>query len=170
MLLSATGTLAAGIILGGIAHKIELIPGLLALVPALMNMRGCISGPLAMRIGTAFHLGLLEGRAGREEIKRNVYASLILTVATAVLVGVLADALCRILGLPSAGLVVMVGIALSVAILASLVMILLTVAIAIYSAAKGLDPDNITIPLVTTMGDAVTMMCLVLALVLLGFI
>lgn len=166
--ISMLGVSVAGFAFGQMTPCFKLIPGLLIIVPAMLNMRGCISGALAMRLGTAIHMGIIGWKLGHEERKQNIYASLLLTVLTSVFIGVLADLTCRLLGFPSVGIIWLTLIALLAGGLAGLVMISLTMLVATYSSIKGLDPDNVTIPVIAMLGDVIGISCLFLVAIALG--
>jgi mgtE-like transporter len=171
MMLSAIGVMVAGLILGNMVSYVKLIPGLIVLIPAMLNMRGCIASALAARLGTAIHMGIVgwqPNHEAREELKQNIYASLVLTVITSAIIGLLADITCRILNLPTVGPVMLAIIAIIGGGLAGIFMISLTCFIAMYSAKRGMDPDNVTIPLLTTLGDIITISCVFATVILIG--
>jgi len=39
----------------------------------------------------------------------------------------------------------------------------ITVFISLYAARRGIDPDNVTIPIVATLGDVISVLCIFLA-------
>jgi mgtE-like transporter len=163
--------MVAGLILGNMISYVKLMPGLIVLIPAMLDMRGCIASALAARLGTAIHIGIVgwqPNHKAREELKQNIYASLILTIITSAIIGLLADATCRILNLPTVGPITLTAIAIVGGGLAGVFMISFTCLIAMYSAKRGVDPDNVTIPLLTTLGDIITISCVLATVVLIG--
>ena len=53
LLLSGVGELFAGVVLQNFLKFIELFPGILVLLPALINLKCAIASSLAARLGTA---------------------------------------------------------------------------------------------------------------------
>jgi mgtE-like transporter len=150
--------LAAGAVFSRIAERIMLIPGLLVLVPAIMNLRGVIGSSLGARLGSAYHMGLIEPEVGlNDEIIENFKASAALTGISSIFSAFVAFIFCIFLGLPHVTLLEFLIVSLGTGILASAVMLSFTYFIAITSARMGFDPDNVTIPAVTTIGDIVTL-------------
>ena len=58
--LSTAAGFVAGLILGSIAGTLELMPGLLVLIPASVGMRGMIFGAMGARLGTGIAAGVFE--------------------------------------------------------------------------------------------------------------
>ena len=93
-------SLMAGLVLAGMDHRIEVIKGLFVLIPVSIGMRGNLFGALAARLGTAILSGLFSVTRSKDDLLyQNVYASILLTIATAVTMGVLARAMAGLLGL-----------------------------------------------------------------------
>ena len=60
LLLCTIGGVIAGMILHDMENELDLMPGIFILLPAILGMRGNISGALGSRLGSALHLGLIE--------------------------------------------------------------------------------------------------------------
>lgn len=122
-----------------------------------MQLRGNVATALAQRLGSAIHMGVIGWERGfNRELRENIRASIFLTIIVAVVLGLLAyvvalNSLSRHLSFPE-----MLFISLSVATTAGLVQGGLTGFVALYAARKGMDPDNVTIPVVATLGDIFT--------------
>ena len=58
--LSTAAGFVAGLILGSITGTLELLPGLLVLIPASVGMRGMIFGAMGARLGTGIAAGVFE--------------------------------------------------------------------------------------------------------------
>src|SRR4029077_1183683 len=77
--------------LEAITHTLQVLPGLIVLVPAAIGMRGNIFGALGSRLGTSQHSGTFETSWRRQGVLyQNTYAVVILSVTVSVLLGVLA--------------------------------------------------------------------------------
>lgn len=168
--LGLLASMIAGLTLGSISATLEELPGLLVLVPAAIGMRGTIFGALGSRLGTAVHTGTLRfSRRPDTVLGQNVIAAAVLTVATSAALAVLAKAVAVGFGLSNTiSIVDFLVISLVGGILASLLVLAVTVALAAATARFGWDPDNVMAPLVTAIGDLVTLPLLYVATLLLG--
>jgi mgtE-like transporter len=168
--LGLVASLIAGLTLGSISSTLQELPGLLVLVPAAIGMRGTIFGALGSRLGTALHTGTLRfSRRPDTVLGQNVTAAAVLTISTSAALAVLAKAVAVGFGLTGTiSIVDFLVISLVGGLLASLIVLALTVALAAASARFGWDPDNVMAPLVTAIGDLVTLPLLYVATLLLG--
>ncbi|ODS40216.1 hypothetical protein BEH94_07410 [Candidatus Altiarchaeales archaeon WOR_SM1_SCG] len=164
MFLCVVGGVLAGLILNTMEADIKRIPGLLVLLPAVLAMRGNISGAIGSRLGSALHLGLIEpDLKWNKTLSDNVCASLILNVVMSLVLGIIAHYTSVAFGFESAGVVTLTLISLIAGTVAGVVLTGLSVFIAITSYAMGLDPDNVVNPLLLTSGDILTVICLLFA-------
>jgi mgtE-like transporter len=151
----------AGRVFGGMVIFLDQLPGLIVLIPAIMGLKGYIDITLGSRLGSAVHMGLISPEdIWNAETKENVLASLGLGIIMAVVAGVLAHMTLVLLGLPSMGILKLIGIALAAGTLAGVILAFLTVGIMILAFKRGYDPDNITAPLIATGGDIITLSCI----------
>lgn len=167
--LGLLASLIAGLTLGSMSATLEELPGLLVLVPAAIGMRGAIFGALGSRLGTAVHTGTVRfTRRADTVLGQNVLAAAVLTVSTSAAVAVLAKVVAVGFGLEDTISVVdFLVISVVGGVLASLVVLVVTVALAAAAARSGWDPDNVMAPLVTAIGDLVTLPLLYVATLLL---
>ena len=156
-LVCTTGGVFAGIILVKMTDMIEMIPGLLVLVPAILGMRGNISCTLGSRLGSAVHLGLISKIERNPELINNVTGSLMLSLIMSIVLGVLAHLMTVAFGMPSAGILLLVLIAVISGVSSGVILSILAVVITIGAFKHGIDPDNVTTPAIGTLGDVVTM-------------
>ena len=158
LILCGIGEIFAGRIFGGMVGFIEYLPGLIVLIPAIMGLKGNIDVTLGSRLGSAVHMGVISSdNIWCQETKENIYASLALGVIMAVVAGIFADLTCRALGLPSIGPVRLICIALMAGVIAGVILALITVGIIIIAFKRGYDPDNVTAPILATVGDIITL-------------
>lgn len=160
----------AGSVLGGMENSLTILPGILVMIPPLLALRGNIGGALASRLGTGLHQGIVDPEVmWGPEVKTNVGASLFLTFIVSLVAGVLSFFVTVLTGLNPFTFYlfrVLVSIALIAGMLSSFVLIGLSVFVALFSYRRGWDPDNVTSPLVSSLGDFVTMACVYIAVVL----
>lgn len=157
-------TLIAGIVLASAEGQLAGVPGLLALIPAAIGMRGAIFGALGSRLAT----GILTGEFDRELTRksylgRQVEASTILSFASATQAGIIAWAVSRALGLNTVPLLDLVAISLIGGLLSSAVLFVVVIIMARRSAAVGFNLDDAGAPIITATGDVVTLPALLLA-------
>jgi mgtE-like transporter len=84
---------------------------ILVLVPAILGMRGNISCTLGSRLGSAIHLGLIDKIERNPELINNVAGSLTLSLIMSIALGIMAHIFTIALGIQSAGILVLVAIA-----------------------------------------------------------
>ncbi|HOC84764.1 MAG TPA: magnesium transporter, partial [Methanoculleus sp.] len=166
LLVSAAVSSVAGIYLGAAREVLMLIPGLMVLLPSIIDMRGNIAGVLASRLSSSMHLGVFsidfeEGSV----LGDNIRASFVITVLIAFVLGIFAYLASLLSGLPTVGVTDLVLISVTSGIVSGLVVMGITVVIALASYRYGLDLDMIAAPTVTTSGDIVTLPILMLSAV-----
>lgn len=162
-------SLIAGLTLAGMSGRIDVVEGLFVLIPVSIGMRGNIFGGLAARLGTSIHSGLFEVSRDRTGLLyQNVYAATLLTIGTAVAMGVLARAIAGLLDVDTVPVWDLIVIALVGGLLSSAVVLVATIYISITSYRRNWDLDSVGAPLITAMGDVVTLPCLLAASYLVG--
>ncbi len=163
LFLAGLGLVTAGLLLQQMKDVLYKTPGLLVMVPALIALRGGISGAMGSRLGSAIHMGLMgKGNLLNPEAWQNVLAAFILSVVLSLLVGALSHVTSLLLGLGSAGLLKLVLIATVAGTAAGVIQIGITFGIILIAFTWGLDPDNVTTPSLATVGDMITILLLLL--------
>jgi mgtE-like transporter len=157
MALASLASLAAGIILGSIGNTLQLLPGLLILIPAAVATRGNVFGAMGSRLATGVHAGLFVPTRERSGLLyQNVYAATILTFSTSFLIAVLAKTLAVAFGLESISLLDLMVISILGGVLASLAVGGFAVTLSVLGYREGWDLDSVSAPLVTSAGDLFT--------------
>ena len=168
--LSTCAGFVAGLVLGSITGTLEKLPGLLVLIPAAVGMRGTIFGAMGARFGTGVASGLFEptlrrGSLMRRNVVVGILSSLLSSFYLAAVAKLVASAFAK-------GAVIsfwdLVTISVIGGVLASAIALLVTVGMAVLSFRKGWDLDAVSTPMVTAIGDMVTLPCLFLASLLVG--
>jgi mgtE-like transporter len=158
LVLMGIGEVFAGTLFGHSTDALDMLPGLIVLVPALIGLRGNINTTLGSRLGSAAHMGLISSKSfWNDEMKENVKASLVLSVVMSLVAGLLAYGTTMALGKSSLKIIVIAVIAGS---LAGVILAFITIAIILYAFRRGLDPDNVTGPSLSTFGDLITLGCI----------
>jgi len=170
LLLLVIVALVAGLTLGHNTDRLESLPGLLLMVPAAIALRGNIFGAMGSRLGTAIHAGTFRlSLRPSSVVGENLLASLILTIVTSIALAVLAKGAALVFGIAnSISLIDFIVISAVGGLLASIAVVVTALALTAGSVRFGWDPDNVTAPLVTAMGDVATVPALVIASLLVG--
>lgn len=164
VLLSAIGGLMAGTILGGMERQLAAVQGLLVMVPVFLAIRGSVYGSLGSRLSSALHQGLLEPVLSLQPLlRRAVGAALLNGIVASVAAAILTYWTLSALGLPVAPVWRLVVIALIGGILAGSALTIVVVTVAVLGYRRGLNPDDIVGPAVTTAGDIFGMAALLIA-------
>ena len=154
------GAIVAGSTLGVMTDLLNEIPGLIVIIPAIIALRGNISTAFGSRLGSAYHLGVIDAdNLWNEELKQNIIGSLMLSFLVSIIIGILAyvsSILMRVYPNP----VKLILIVLIAGIISGIILTLLTIIIIYLVFKRGYDPDNITGPALATFGDIITMLCI----------
>jgi mgtE-like transporter len=155
--LSTLAGFVAGFALASIAGTLEDLPGLIILIPAAVGVRGAISGAMGARLGTSTHAGTFEVIWDRTGVlAQNVRAGTVFTLGSSVYVAVLAKVSAIAFGLDSISLVDLITISVVGGSLGSGITMIVTVWMAVTSYRRGYDLDAVGTPMVTAVGDMVT--------------
>ena len=171
LLLNTSTSLVAGAFLGSVTGTLADYPGLLLLVPAAIGLRGNVFGALGNRLSTSLHAGTFRLSTSRDSLLgQNVLAALILTLGVSLVLACIAEVLAVAFGIQDRiGLLDMGTISIVGGLLGSVVVLGAAVALAGGAVRYGWDLDSVTAPLVSTLGDVLTLPALVLATVLVGW-
>ena len=154
------GGILAGSTLGVMTDILEKIPGLIVVIPAIIAMRGNISTAFGSRLGSAYHLGVIDAdNMWNEELKQNVIGSLFLSLIISTIIGILAYFSSVLLGV-TPDFLMLITIVLLAGIISAVILTIMTIVIIYLVFKRGYDPDNITGPALATFGDIVTMLCI----------
>ncbi len=139
-----------GYVLSGAGLK--AIPGLLAVVPALISLRGNVSGSFASRLGSMAHLGIFDPEKPFKTAKEGVKAVVFMSVAFSVLAGIFASLILYGTGhdVDFVGIIFVVSMT---ALLSSLLLSTLSILSVSISFRRKIDPDNVVVPIISTVGD-----------------
>ncbi|HEY6698255.1 MAG TPA: magnesium transporter [Acidimicrobiales bacterium] len=167
--LNSSTSLIAGAFLGAITETLQRYPGLLVLVPAAIGLRGNIFGAFGNRISTSIHAGSFRwSLRGEAVLGQNVMASMLLTMGMSLALAVVAKTVAVGMGLTdSIDLLSMSTVSIAGGVLGSIVVLAAALGLTGGAVRYGWDLDNVTAPLVSTLGDVLTLPALYLATLLL---
>jgi mgtE-like transporter len=153
------GGIVAGSTLGSMTTILEGIPGLIVIIPAVIALRGNISSTFGSRLGSAYHLGVINvENMWNEELIQNFIGSLILSFLVSIVIGFLAYLTTIIFFNISPNPIKIILIVLIAGVVSGLILNMLTIGIIYTVFKRGYDPDNITGPALATFGDIITML------------
>ncbi|HID73949.1 MAG TPA: hypothetical protein EYP43_02735 [Thermoplasmata archaeon] len=162
LLFSLTG-FVAGLILGHWVGILDAMPGMIVLVPVAIGMRGNIFGAMASRLGSRLHTGEIEPSFRGGALGVSARTAFVQTMSMSLGVAMLAYLLSNALGFGTITITEMVFISMVGGLLAALPLFIATMGIATVSYRRGLDPDNVTVPMTAALGDLITVPSLFLA-------
>jgi len=162
---SAVGGLFAGVVLGGMQAELRRVSGLLVLVPALLATRGNVYGALGAKLSSALHQGLIDPAFDPDD--ERLVAALTAAMANGVLVSLFAAVVAYgalvALAWPTASLPTLLGIAAVAGLLSGAALTVVVVSAVFVGFRRGLNPDTLVGPVVTTTGDVFGMAMLLVA-------
>lgn len=142
---------------------------MLVLLPAAVAMRGSIFGALSSRLGTSIHAGLFEATRRRNgPLVQNALAAGVLSISISWTLGVLAKVICVAFGVRSVPLTDLVVISVLGGVLSSIIVGSIATTLAIAAHKRDWDLDSVGAPLVTAIGDMVTIPSLFIATFAIG--
>lgn len=164
-IMSISGGLFAGALIAVSIDRLLLVPGLFVLLPGFLSMRGNILGTLSARLTSALHLGTLAPSFKRHPILGgNLIGAFLLVLLISAALGLIA-AFVNWLIIGQFSLLVFY-----VAILAGILSNIIEIPIAIVSVfqlfKRGYHPENIMGPYITTVGDIVSLVALLIVIIL----
>ncbi len=162
--LSTAAGFVAGLILGSITGTLELLPGLLVLIPASVGMRGMIFGAMGARLGTGIAAGVFVPTLRRGGLlAQNVEVAIISAILSSFYLAAMAKLVASAFGEDTVSLWDLVTISVVGGVIASAVILVVTIVLAVKSFRRGWDLDAVSTPMVTAIGDMITLPALFLA-------
>ena len=166
LVLSTLAGFVAGLTLSSITSTLSMLPGLFVLIPAAVGMRGTIFGAIGARLGTSTHAGLFEATLRRDGVlAENIDVAILTTLSSSLYLAALARLMMAALPgeASSISLWDLVTISVVGGLLGSVVILAITVGLSLLSYRRGYDLDAVSTPMVTALGDMVTLPTLFLA-------
>ena len=155
-----------GVSAGGILNSsIETLltnPSLLTLLPLFSGESGSIISVLSARLSSGLHYGLIEPlKKPAENTIHNFLICYVLAIVMFPLIGFIAENSTNILGSTGVGFINIILISLISGLILVSIMIFVVYYISITAYNKDIDPDNVVIPISTSMTDAISSLILV---------
>ena len=163
---------AAGGILNSAVETLLTNPSLLTLLPLFSGECGSLISILGARLSSGLHSGLVEPfNRPQGEAVHNFIISFILAIIVFPLIGLLAEGSSYALGVVGVGFDKILEISTLAGVILVAIMVIIVYYISITSYNNNLDPDNIVIPISTSITDSISSLILIsVSLLLLGFL
>ena len=157
VLITVLAELVVGLELLRVQALFGLLPGLLIILPDLLENRGNIASNLAQRLGTSVYLGIIGWDLGmNDELKVDFLSTLFLSGILSITLSTLAFLYVVLFGIPHISIFGFLFITLIMSLGIETILTIITVLVVLISHKLGLDPDNVTIPIIATVGDILT--------------
>lgn len=140
--------------------KFLMLPILLMFIPIINGVCGNIGSILGARVSSGLHVGYITPDFRGKELRENVIGISLLAMLTFCFIGALVYVISASFKL--------VFIIIGAGMLLTFGVICLCIPTAIVSFRKGIDPDNVVIPILTTGADVLGILCLLLMIKLVG--
>lgn len=161
---------AAGGILNSAVETLLTNPSLLTLLPLFSGECGSLISILGARLSSGLHSGLIEPFNKPEgEAIHNFIISFILAIIVFPMIGLLAEGSSYALGVVGVGFDKILEISTLAGVILVAIMVIIVYYVSITSYNNNLDPDNIVIPISTSITDSISSLILIsVSLLLLG--
>jgi mgtE-like transporter len=162
-----TGGLLAGALLVSYLDVFSVTPWALLLFPGVLSVRGAIGGVFSGRLSTALHLGTV--RASYTKNTRQFYLLLsainTLTFWSSIILGLATTLFGAItIGLTFSDALTILAVNVATMGLSLVLLSPLTIGISILSFKRGMNPDVIIYPVVSTVADVIVTVCYIVVL------
>jgi mgtE-like transporter len=159
----------AGQILQSNQQKLLFYPILLISIPVINGVGGNIGSILGARLASGLHLGTIELNLKDKSMQHNFITTLFVGLITYLILAILIYYIAYIGNIKmNLTLIEFVSILLGTGILLILIISIVCVLTAFLTFKKGLDPDNMIAPIVTTVGDTLGIVFLFLLIGVVG--
>ncbi|MFA5558872.1 MAG: magnesium transporter, partial [Methanofastidiosum sp.] len=153
----------AGSLLDKNLELIGIFPLLFVLSPLFNAENGNIGSILSARISTSFHLGQAEITfLPKLKILKEFFNTFVITIILFPLLAIIAFVMSTLLGIPQMAFFVILKVSIFVAIISSFAIMLTSYYLTYFSVRTNIDPDNVVIPLLTSVMDIASVSILIL--------
>ena len=153
---------SAGGILNSAVETLLSNPSLLTLIPLFSGECGSLISILGARLSSGIHSGLVEPiRKPEGEALHNFAVCFILAIVIFPFIGILAEGSSLVFGVTGVGFEKIIPISALSGLILVTIMVFLVYYISITSYNHNLDPDNIVIPISTSVTDSISSLILI---------
>lgn len=142
---------------------------IIMMVPVINGIGGNIGSILGARLTSALHLGTIEPRLKKQKIlNRNLSATAVIAIGIFSFIAILFFPLSYFGGVSISTAAESTLVLLMAGLMSIAIIVFFTVLLAFVSFSRGLDPDNVVIPVLTSIGDMTGIVCLLILATLMG--
>ena len=164
-MVSIVGDIFAGIVLSILIISFESFLVLILIIPALLSLRGNLSGPFIARTSRDLIIGEFNLKSWFE----NILATYALALITAIAIGILSILLnLFLIRLFTFHIGLLIAIPIISILLTLTISIPCSTALNLLAFKRGLDPNNIVNPIMTAIDDFITVISFYLTIIMLG--
>ncbi len=163
LVVAAFISLSAGLILDSQIESIKAIPLILWMIIPLNGINNNVCSILGSRLTSALHMGTVAKFRGDKVLGRNMRATWLMSFGVFWFTSGIFFGVSLIAGMDVFRALLLMFAFFAASMVAIAVTMFCTIALAFISFRKGLDPDNVVIPVVTSIGDVVGVLCLIIA-------
>ena len=164
-MVSIVGDIFAGIVLSILIISFESFLILILIIPALLSLRGNLSGPFIARTSRDLIIGEFNLKSWFE----NILATYALALITAIAIGILSILLnLFLIRLFTFHIGLLIAIPIISILLTLTISIPCSTALNLLAFKRGLDPNNIVNPIMTAIDDFITVISFYLTIIMLG--
>ena len=164
-MVSIVGDIFAGIVLSILIVSFESFLILILIIPALLSLRGNLSGPFIARTSRDLIIGEFNFKSWFE----NILATYVLALITAIAIGIISIFLnLFLIRLFTFHIGLLIVIPITSILLTLTVSIPCSTALNLLAFKRGLDPNNIVNPIMTAIDDFITVISFYLTIIMLG--
>jgi mgtE-like transporter len=169
ILLTPLLDIAAGALLQAKQPALERLAGLYIIIPPFVSQAGALGGILSSRLSSKLQLGVISPR-GLPERPALVDASIVVVLGIAIfaVIGTVGLGLADLFGRAHPGGATMVSGTLLAGILVMPLILVVGYYVAVLTSRVGLDPDNHSVPIITSVMDLAGVVAILLAMSLSG--
>ncbi len=167
--LCAAISIFSGFFLSKNEAMLKFLPGMLIIIPSFIAINGNISSVITSRLSSALHMGLIKPNFRRTKLlQRNVYSMMFVSLVSFPILGFVAGALNFLLGASSVSFILFPLVTFTAGMITVLILIFISMLFSYLTYRRGLDPDNVVVPLLTTTGDfvGISMLLIITGLVI----
>ena len=165
LVLCAVISLSAGLVLDSQMGSIKAFPLILVMVPPINGINNNVCSILGARLASALHMGIVEPKLGKQKVlRKNTRATWLMSIGVFWFTSAIFFGMALITGMGLARSIMLMFAFFAASMVAIAVTMWCTVGLAFLSYIRGLDPDNVVIPIVTSIGDIVGVTCLIISI------
>ena len=160
------GGLIAGFVVASQLGLFDRYPWAIAVYPAILSAKGVIHGLLSGRLGTALHLGTVHPRFSNntKSFYKLIHATIVMTLVVSVVMSLISLVFGSVFwGATLADFFDIMAVVVATMAL-GLTLSFVTIKVAFVTFKRGLDPDIVVYPIMSTVADVFITLCYILIL------